>query len=53
MTFYEIKLKVVNDRNPPQAIKYVKSAIEEIFKNNKYLNMGNVSLLNIEEKKKR
>ena len=53
MKFYEIKLNVVIDRNKPQALKHVKSAIKEIFEKNRHLNTGNVNLVSIEEKKKR
>ena len=53
MTFYEIKLNVVIDRNPPQVIKHLRSALKEIFEKNRYLNTGNLNLVNIEEKKKR
>ena len=53
MNFYEIKLNVVIDRNPRQALKHLRSALEEIFEKNRQLNTGNVNLLNIEEKKKR
>ena len=53
MNFYEIKLNVVIDRNPPQALKQLRSALEELFDKNRHLNTGNVNLLNIEDKKKR
>ena len=53
MKFYEIKLNVVIDRNSPQALKHLKSTLEEMFEKNRHLNTGNVNLLNIEEKKKR
>jgi hypothetical protein len=53
MNFYEIKLNVVIDRNPPQALKHLRSALEKIFEKNRHLNTGYVNLLNIEEKKKR
>ena len=53
MNFYEIKLNVVIDRNPPKALKHLKSALEEMFEKDRHLNRGNVNLLNIEEKKKR
>ncbi len=53
MKFYEIKLNVVIDRNPPQVIKNLKSALEKIFEKNKHLNACNVNLVSIEEKKKR
>ena len=53
MNFYEIKLNVVIDRNPPQALKQLRSALEELFDKNRHLNTSNVNLLNIEEKKKR
>ena len=53
MNFYEIKLNVVIDRNPPQALKYLRSALEELFDKNRHLNTSNLNLLNIEEKKKR
>ena len=53
MTFYEIKLKIVIDRNPPQTLKSLRSALEELFEKNRHLNSGNVNLVSIEEKKKR
>ena len=53
MNFYEIKLNVVIDRNPSQAIKHLKSALEEMFEKNRYLNTSKVNLVSIEEKKKR
>ena len=53
MNFYEIKLNVVIDRNPPQALKHIKSALKELFDKNRHLNTSKVNLLNIEEKKKR
>ena len=53
MNFYEIKLNVVIDRNPPQALKHLRSALEEIFEKNRHLNTNKVNLLSIEEKKKR
>ena len=53
MNFYEIKLNVVIDRNSPQALKHLRSALEEIFDKNRHLNTNNVNLVNIEEKKKR
>ena len=53
MNFYEIKLNVVIDRNPPQALKHLRSALEEIFEKNRHLNTSKVNLLNIEENKKR
>ena len=53
MTFYEIKLNIVIERNPSQALKRLRSALEEMFEKNRHLNTGNVNLLNIEEKKKR
>ena len=53
MKFYEIKLNIVIDRNPPQALKRLRSALEEIFEKNRHLNRGNVDLVIIEEKKKR
>ncbi len=53
MNFYEIKLNVVIDRNPPQALKHLKSALEEMFEKNRHLNRANVNLVSIEEKKKR
>ena len=52
MKFYEIKLNVVIDRNPHQALKHLRSALEELFEKNRHLNTGNVNLLNIEEQKK-
>ena len=51
MKFYEIKLNVVIDRNPPQAIKHLRSALEAIFEKNRHLNRGNMNLVSIEEKK--
>ena len=53
MTFYEIKLNVVIDRNSPQALKHLRSALEEMFEKNRHLNKGNVNLVSIEEKKKK
>ena len=53
MNFYESKLDVVIDRNPPQALKHIRSALEELFDKNRHLNTSNLNLLNIEEKKKR
>ena len=53
MKFFEIKLNVVIDRNPSQAIKRLRSALEEMFEKNRHLNTGNVNLVSIEEKKKR
>ena len=53
LNFYEIKLNVVIDRNPPQALKQLRSALEELFDKNRNLNTGNVNLVSIEEKKKR
>ena len=53
MTFYEIKLNVVIDRNTPKALMHLKSTLEEMFEKNRHLNTGNVNLLNIEEKKKK
>ena len=53
MNFYESKLDVVIDRNLTQALKHLKSALEEVFEKNRHLNTGNVNLLNIEEQKKR
>ncbi len=53
MNFYEIKLNVVIDRNPPQVIKHLRSALEEIFEKNRHLNTSKVNLVSIEEKKKR
>ena len=53
MNFYEIKLNVVIDRNSPQALKHLRSALEELFDKNRHLNRGNVNLLDIEDKKKR
>ena len=50
MNFYEIKLNVVIDRNPPRALKHLRSALEDIFEKNRHLNTGNMNLLNIEEK---
>ena len=53
MNFYEIKLNIVIDSNPPQVIKHLRSALEELFDKNRHLNTSNLNLLNIEEKKKR
>ena len=53
MTFYEIKLNVVIDRNPPQTLKHLKSALEEMFEKNRHLSTSKVNLVSIEEKKKR
>ena len=53
MNFYEIKLNIVIDINPPHVIKHLRSAIKEMFEKNRHLNMGNVNLVSIEEKKKR
>ena len=53
MTFYEIKLNVVIDRNPLKALKHLRSALEEIFEKNRNLNTNKVNLVSIEEKKKR
>ena len=53
MNFYEIKLNVVIDRNPPQALKHLRSALEDVFEKNRHLNLSKVNLVNIEEKKKR
>ena len=53
MTIYEIKLNVVIDRNPPQAIKRLRSALDELFDKNRRLNTDKVNLVSIEEKKKR
>ena len=51
--FYEIKLNVVIDRNPTQALKRLRSALEELFNKNRHLNTSNVNLVSIEEKKKK
>ena len=40
MNFYEIKLNVVIDRNPPQALKHLRSALEEIFDKNAEIKDG-------------
>ena len=53
MNLYEIKLNVMNDRNPPQALKHLRSALEEIFEKNRHLNTSKVNLVSIEEKKKK
>ena len=53
MNFYESKLDVVIDRNSTQALKHLRSILEEIFDKNRHLNMSNVNLVSIEEKKKR
>ena len=52
MKFYEIKLNVVIDRNPPKALKHLKSALEEMLEKNRHLNTSKVNLVSIEEKKK-
>ena len=52
MKFYEIKLNVVIDRNPPQALKHLRSALEEMFEKNKHINKNKLNLVSIEEKKK-
>ena len=51
MKFYEIKLNVVIDRNPPQALKHLRSALDELFDKNRRLNTDKVNLVSIEEKK--
>ena len=53
MTIYEIKLNVVIDRNPPQALKHLRSALEEMFEKNRHLITSKVNLVSIEENKKR
>ena len=53
MHIYEIKLNVVIDRNPSQALRLHRSALEEMFEKNKHLKRGNVSLVSNERKKKR
>ena len=53
MNIYEIKLNVVIDRNPSQALRLHRSALEEMFEKNKHLKRGNVSLVSNERKKKR
>ena len=53
MTFYEIKLNVVIDRNPSHALKQLRSVLEVLFEKNRHLNTGNVNLVSFEEKKKR
>ena len=53
MNFYEIKLNVVIDRNPPQALKHIRSALEEIFEKNRHLNTGKVDLVSVKAKRKR
>ena len=53
MNLYEIKLSIVIERNPPIALKHLKTALQEIFDKNRQLNTGNVNLVSIEEKKKR
>ena len=53
MKFYEIKLNVVIDRNKPQALKHLRSALEEMFEKNRHLSTSKVNLVSIEEKKKR
>ena len=53
MTFYEIKLNVVIDRNPPKTLKHLKSTLEEMFEKNRHLKTSKVNLVSIEAKKKR
>ena len=53
MNFYEIKLNVVIDRNPPQVLKYLRSALEEMFEKNRHIIKNKLNLVSIEEKKKR
>ena len=53
MNFYEIKLNVVIERNPSQALKHLRSALDEMFEKNRHLKKSNVNLVSIEEKKKR
>jgi len=53
MNFYEIKLNVVIDRNKPQALKHLRSALEEMFEKNRHINKNKLNLVSIEEKKKR
>ena len=53
MTFYEIKLKIVIDRNPSQALKRLRSALEEMFEKNRHIIKNKLNLMSIEEKKKR
>ena len=53
MNFYEIKLNVVIDRNLTQALKHLRSALDEMFEKNRHLNTTKVNLVSIEEKKKR
>ena len=53
MNFYEIKLNVVIDRNPSQALKRLRSALGEIFEKNRHINKNKLNLVSIEEKKKR
>ena len=52
MNFYEIKLNVVIDRNPPQALKHLRSALDEMFEKNRNLNKSNLNLVSIEAKKR-
>ena len=51
MKFYEIKLNIVIDRNPTQALKGLRSAVEEMFDKNRHFNSCKVNLVGIEEKK--
>ena len=53
MNFYEIKLNVVIDRNPPYALKRLRSALEEMFEKNRHVKTGNVNMVSVEEKKKK
>ena len=53
MNFYEIKLNIVIDRNPSKVLKQLRSALDEMFKKNRHLDMNKVNLVSIEEKKKR
>ena len=52
MHIYEIKLNVVIDRNPSQALRLHRSALEEMFEKNKHLKRGNVSLVSMRERRK-
>ena len=41
------------DRNPSQALRLHRSALEEMFEKNKHLKRGNVNLVSIEEKEEK
>ena len=46
-------MNVVIDRNPSQALKRLRSALEEMFEKNRHINKNKLNLVSIEEKKKR